>query len=392
MNEKPLGRSPARASIAKSLKPESIFRLNRSSKGEQMPSLRTIQSLLVTLSLAAVPALALAQDYNPCVSTAVGAPPPPLPANQEQPPAPAANSMWTPGYWAWGQYGYSWVPGTWVAPPAVGLYWTPGYWASSLGVFTWSPGFWGPTVGFYGGINYGFGFFGSGFVGGVWRGNAFAYNTAFTNVNKTVIRNVYNNRTVFRGRIHGSRVSFNGGHGGISARPTRADRVAARERHFGRTAAQVRHAEVAGHNRNNLVAFDHGKPPVTNARRPFGTVHGQPDFKALSTHDQVVAQQRAFGHLRLVSGSGATHGMVAGEPRSGGVSSHGSLHATASSGRFSSGMHGGGVHGGSTRGGGFGGGGMHGGTHGGRPPMSGGMHGGGGGHGGGGHGRGGPRT
>jgi hypothetical protein len=332
-----------------------------------MPSLRTIQALLVTLSLAAVPALALAQEYNPCVSTGVAAPPPPLPANQVQPPAPAPNSMWTPGYWAWGQYGYSWVPGTWVAPPAVGLYWTPGYWASSLGVFTWSPGFWGPTVGFYGGINYGFGFFGSGFVGGVWRGNAFAYNTAFTNVNKTVIRNVYNNRRIFRGSIHGSRVSFNGGHGGISARPTRADRVAARERHFGRTAAQLRHVEVAGRNRNNVVAFNHGRPPVTNSRRPFGTVHGQPGFKALSTHEQAVAQQRAFSHLRLVNGSGTTHGVVAGEPRSASGSAHGSLHGAPSSGHF------GDFHRGSMRSGG-----VH----------SGGRHGGGGG----GHGRGGPRA
>jgi hypothetical protein len=366
-----------------------------------MRSLRLIQALLVTFSLATVPALTFAQDDNPCVSTGVAEPPPPLPANQVQPPAPAPNSIWNPGYWAWGQYGYSWVPGTWVAPPAVGLYWTPGYWAFSLGVFTWSPGFWGPTVGFYGGINYGFGFFGSGFVGGVWRGNGFAYNTAFTNVNRTVIRNVYNNRKVFRGSINGSRVSFNGGRGGISARPTRADRVAARERHFGRTAAQLRHAEVAGRNRNNVVAFNHGRPPVTNSRRPFGTVHGQPGFKALSTHDQAVAQQRAFSHLRLVNGSASTHGMVAGEPRSGGNSSHGSLHGAPSSGHFSDAIHGSGMHsGGFRRGsmhsggfyrgsmhsggahaGGFGGGGMHGG-----------IHGGGGCHGGGGHGRGGPRA
>jgi WXXGXW repeat (2 copies) len=366
-----------------------------------MRNLRLIRAFLIALSLAAVPAFALAQVYNPCVSTAVAAPPPPLPANQEQPPPPAPNYMWTPGYWAWGQYGYSWVPGTWVAPPAVGVYWTPGYWAFSSGVYTWSPGYWGPTVGFYGGINYGFGFFGAGFVGGVWQGNTFAYNTAFTNVNKTIIRSVYNNRTVFHGTVHGSRVSFNGGHGGISARPTPADRVAARERHFGRTPAQLRHAEVAGQNRNNLVAFNHGKPPVTNSRRPFGTVHGQPDFKALTTHDQTVAQQRAFSHLRLINGSGNTHGMVAGEPRPAGGSAHGPVHGPSmhDGSIHGSGMHGGGfggghagsIHGGGMHGGGFGGvrdgGGIHvgggmrgGGMHGGRPPISGG----------GGHGRGRP--
>lgn len=49
-----------------------------------MPSLRLIRAFLVTLSLAGAPAVALAQDYNPCVSTGIGAPPPPLPANQER--------------------------------------------------------------------------------------------------------------------------------------------------------------------------------------------------------------------------------------------------------------------------------------------------------------------
>jgi hypothetical protein len=31
-------------------------------------------------------------------------------------------------------------------------------------------GYWGPHVGYYGGVNYGFGYMGIGFAGGVWAG------------------------------------------------------------------------------------------------------------------------------------------------------------------------------------------------------------------------------
>ena len=53
--------------------------------------------------------------------------------------------------------------------PAVGLLWTPGYW--------------GPQVGFYGGVNYGYGYGGVGFGGGRWNGGNFNYNTAVMRVN-----------------------------------------------------------------------------------------------------------------------------------------------------------------------------------------------------------------
>jgi len=52
--------------------------------------------------------------------------------------------------------------------------------------------------GFYGGVNYGFGYSGVGFVGGEWRGGRFAYNTAVVNVNRTVIHNTYINKTVMK--------------------------------------------------------------------------------------------------------------------------------------------------------------------------------------------------
>ncbi len=84
--------------------------------------------------------------------------------------------LWTPGYWAYGPMGYYWVPGVWVSPPPSWLLWTPGYWGWANGIYLWHGGYWGPHVGFYGGVNYGFGYGGFGFAGGSWVGGQFRYN------------------------------------------------------------------------------------------------------------------------------------------------------------------------------------------------------------------------
>lgn len=151
---------------------------------------RSLSAIIVTIFLGAMPlAVPLAASAQVSVGVGIGfnigTPPPPLPY-YTQPPAPFPNAIWTPGYWAWGPAGYYWVPGTWVQPPSVGLYWTPGYWGYTNGAYAWNAGYWGPQVGFYGGINYGFGYLGTGFVGGFWSGGAFNYNTAVMNVNRTV--------------------------------------------------------------------------------------------------------------------------------------------------------------------------------------------------------------
>ncbi len=143
---------------------------------------------------------------------------PPLLPVYVQPPIPAPGYIWTPGYWAYGPYGYFWVPGTWVQPPAVGLLWTPGYWGWNNGVYVFNPGYWGPHVGFYGGINYGFGYGGVGYQGGYWNNGAFNYNRAVNNISDTHITNVYNRTVVNNTTINN--VSYNGGSGGTVARPT----------------------------------------------------------------------------------------------------------------------------------------------------------------------------
>ena len=111
----------------------------------------------------------------------VGIAPPPLPV-YAQPAIPAPGYMWTPGYWAWGPAGYYWVPGTWVQPPMVGVLWTPGYWGWGGGVYAFHAGYWGPHIGFYGGVNYGFGYGGVGYEGGYWNHGQFAYNRSVNNI------------------------------------------------------------------------------------------------------------------------------------------------------------------------------------------------------------------
>src|ERR1700726_4162420 len=131
-----------------------------------------IRALLAALSLAALPVVS---DAGVFVGVSVNIAPPELPV-YVQPPCPASGYIWIPGYWAWADEDYYWVPGTWALAPAVGLLWTPGYWGWESGVYMWRGGYWGPHVGFYGGVNYGFGYGGEGYEGGRWRGVPFYYN------------------------------------------------------------------------------------------------------------------------------------------------------------------------------------------------------------------------
>ena len=195
--------------------------------------------------------------------------PPPIPYYQP-PPVPQPNWIWVPGYWAWGAYGYYWVPGTWVQAPQVGLLWTPGYWSWQNGGYGWHPGYWATGVGYYGGINYGAGYYGNGFVGGKWSQNNFRYNTAVLPVtNTTIIKNVYVDKTVVVSVTHGNRVSYNGGPGGTSTKPTETQLAVARARHVAMTPAQAQHVQVASQDRALLSKVNGGKPPVLAAARPF---------------------------------------------------------------------------------------------------------------------------
>jgi hypothetical protein len=198
------------------------------------------------------------------VSVSIGIAPPILPV-YDQPLCPGPGYIWTPGYWAYGEVGYYWVPGTWVLPPAVGLLWTPGYWGYDGGGYVWHAGYWGPHVGYYGGINYGFGYFGVGYEGGYWDNGVFLYNTAVTRVNRTVITHTYN-KTVIN-NVRRNNFSFNGP-GGTQVKPTAQELAWSRERHTQQTSPQREHQQAASTNRAFFASVNHGTPRVAATAKP----------------------------------------------------------------------------------------------------------------------------
>ena len=179
--------------------------------------------LILLLALSVTATTSHAQVISVGVSIRVG--PPVIPV-YVQPACPVDGYLWVPGYWSYGDDGYYWVPGYWAEPPMVGYLWTPGYWGYAGGIYGWHGGYWGTHIGFYGGVNYGFGYGGVGYGGGGWVGGHFRYNTAVTNVNTTIVHNTYIDRTVVNNTTV-NRVSYNGGPGGVNARPTPAEAQAA---------------------------------------------------------------------------------------------------------------------------------------------------------------------
>lgn len=231
-----------------------------------MKLFRSARWLLLALLLPLIPA----SQAHAGVFISVGFAPPVLPV-YVQPPCPEPGYMWTPGYWAYGDDGYYWVPGAWVPAPYYGALWTPPYWGWQGGLFVFHAGYWGPHVGYYGGVNYGFGYGGIGFVGGVWRGHEFAYNTAVVRVNETVIHNTYVDRTVVERNTvaANSRVAYSGGPGGIHHPPTAEERTYMHEAHTAATPIQQAHVQAARADRTSYFNANHGQPQHAAMARPM---------------------------------------------------------------------------------------------------------------------------
>ncbi|HEV2214407.1 MAG TPA: YXWGXW repeat-containing protein, partial [Terracidiphilus sp.] len=229
-----------------------------------MKKLHTVRILLLALLVSLVPAVSHAGVF-----ISVGFAPPPLPV-YVQPMCPQPGLMWVPGYWAYGPDGYYWVPGAWVPAPYEGALWTPGYWGWGSGFYMWHPGYWGNYVGYYGGVNYGFGYFGIGFVGGHWHDHDFEYNDAVMRIDRGRIHNYYEDRQVInRYTVVNNHISYNGGRGGINYRPSERERAAMNERHFAPTNYQTQHEMQYRNNRNAYARFNNGRPQNVVARQPL---------------------------------------------------------------------------------------------------------------------------
>ena len=231
-----------------------------------------VRWLMLALIVALVPATSHAGVF-----ISVGFAPPVLPV-YEQPPCPEPNLIWTPGYWGYGPDGYYWVPGAWVPAPYPGALWTPPYWGWEGGAYIFHDGYWGSHVGYYGGVNYGYGYMGVGYVGGEWRGGVFAYNTAVVHVDRVHIREVYiDQEVVVRHTIvRDSHVAYAGGPGGVHYQPSPQERMAMNERHMDHTNFQVQHESMARQDHNSYARFNGGRPSTMYASRPLGAEQHNP--------------------------------------------------------------------------------------------------------------------
>jgi hypothetical protein len=199
-------------------------------------------------------------------------PPPPLPSDYEQPEAPGPDYLWTPGYWDYATAGYYYVPGTWVAAPYAGALWTPGWWGFAGGRYGWHHGYWGRHVGYYGGINYGFGYIGFGYQGGYWNGDHFWYNRTVLRVNPRVVGNNYYQRNITvnnREYVNNTRVSYFGGNGGLRRPPAPQEFAAIHEQHTPPMQAQIENRRAAESNRQQFFAANNGRPQMMYASHPL---------------------------------------------------------------------------------------------------------------------------
>ena len=246
------------------------------------------------------------------VSISVRFAPPPLMVYQ-QPMIPASGYIWVPGYWAWDDDvgDYYWVQGQWVLPPFSGALWTPGYWAWNDGVYFFRRGYWGPVVGYYGGINYGFGYFGSDYVGGYWRRGVFNYNRGYNHIDNRVV-NVYNNNTTIINKtvINNNRISYNGGPGGVAAQPTAQQRQVERQRHWGAVPQQRTAMQQSREDRTARYGYNHGQAdkmqwrgaPAATPAIPATPARQQPVATMQPPHPRNMPVRPAHGNMMPTEG------------------------------------------------------------------------------------------
>jgi hypothetical protein len=84
-------------------------------------------------------------------------------------------------------------------------------------------------------------------------------------VNETIIHNTYNTTVI---ENNTTRVSYNGGNGGVEARPSAQEQTYSREQHVPRVAAQEQHIQQARSNPELRASTNQGKPPIAATAKP----------------------------------------------------------------------------------------------------------------------------
>ncbi|HEX8805972.1 MAG TPA: hypothetical protein VF741_03440, partial [Candidatus Aquilonibacter sp.] len=102
-----------------------------------------------------------------------------------------------------------------------------------------------------------------------------------TYIDRTVIVNNYDRNV--------TRVSYNGGTGGVRAFPTADERAVAAGPHLAMTAAQRTNMRYARQNRNNLASVNGGRPMNAAAERPFSQNNPASNFERINAQDRANA-------------------------------------------------------------------------------------------------------
>jgi hypothetical protein len=123
------------------------------------------------------------------------------------------------------------------------------------------------------------------------------------NVSGGNLHNVYS-RTVHNTAFN--HVSYNGGRGGISARPTQAEEAASHEQHRQPTAIQTQHVQAARSNHALLASVNQGRPGIAATAKP-GELSGR----------GVVAARQAGAPYKAANNRAAAPSAANSTPRTG---------------------------------------------------------------------------
>ena len=121
-------------------------------------------------------------------------------------------------------------------------------------------------------------------------GNAFRYNTAVFNVNRTVVHNTYIDRTVIVNNTTVNHTSFNGP-GGVDAKPRPEELAAMKEQHVPPTAEQMQHEQHAHQDKSQFASVNHGKPAKV-AMNKVGGAHFTAQGKRANPNQQQQHMQK----------------------------------------------------------------------------------------------------
>jgi hypothetical protein len=94
----------------------------------------------------------------------------------------------------------------------------------------------------------------------------FVYNRTVNNFGNVTITHVYEKTVIVEPGA--TRVSFNGGSGGTTVRPTSEEQAAAHEQHVAAAPSQLQHERTASENKALLASENHGKPTIAATAKP----------------------------------------------------------------------------------------------------------------------------